>query len=96
MALSANLIRHHSGGRDRTHSCHRVPRRARRVADVRGRLQPACHDACPAENDGNGSSGIGGGGAITDSCLAIAHEVHQHLVRIALYRGRTVRSVSCK
>jgi hypothetical protein len=93
MALSANMVRHHSDAGDRTHSC--VPRRARRVADVRGRLQPACHDACPAEDDANGSSGIGGGAAITDSCLAIAHEVHQHLVRIALYRG-TVRSVSCK
>jgi hypothetical protein len=53
MALSANLVRYHSGGRDRTHSRHRVPRRARRVADVRGRLQPACYDACPAEGDGN-------------------------------------------
>jgi hypothetical protein len=62
MALSANLVKHHSCGRDRTHSCHRVPPRARRVADVRGRLQPACHDACPTD-DGNGSSCIDGGGA---------------------------------
>jgi hypothetical protein len=95
MALSANLVRHHSCGRDRTHSCHRVPRRARRVADVRGRLQPACHDACPAE-DTETEAAASVAAAPTDSCLATAHEVYHHLVRIAFYRGRTVRSVLCK